>query len=746
MVKKNLNIAFIGNYLPRICGIATFTTDLCEATAKLVSSKSHVFVMAMNDNENGYNYPPRVTFTIDQAMQKDYFEAANLINTSNADIVCIQHEYGIFGGWDGIYILSLISRLNIPVVVTLHTVLKSPTPNQKKIIQEIAARSSKIIVMCNLAVQFLKDIYGIKPEKIAMIPHGTPDFTLLDTIQHKKRFKLEGRNILLTFGLLGPNKGIETVIKALPGVVADFPDLIYVILGSTHPNIKREYGEQYRASLIRLVEKLKLNSNVVFDNRFVAIDELYSWLQAADIYITPYINEAQIVSGTLAYAVSAGKAIVSTPYWYAKELLSDGRGRLIDFYDSEKLTLVLKDILTNKSEMKKMQKKTRSFGRQMFWGKVSKIYLDNFMEVVKNTPKRKGVLNTSLSLLRLPLFDLTHMKRLTDSTGLIQHAKYIIPDRNTGYCLDDNARAMMLCAEAYYLLKNADAKKLLSNYMSFTHYMQTPDGQFRNFMDYQRRYLDDTGSDDSFGRAMQALGYLIWRPPTDSYRSLAVDCFRKALPHVNKLNLRGKALAILGLVSYLRCFQADEGISFLLKECADHLVNMYNNRKDPDWKWFEDILCYDNGIISTALFQTYTILHDERYLKTAKETLDFLVENTFKYGHLSIIGSNGWYRKNEKRAKFDQQPIDASAMTLAFQSAYRVTNDSEYLRKMKTSFYWFMGENDMGMSLYDYETKGCSDGLMREGVSSNQGGESTVSFFTALLAMIEEYEVENLNI
>jgi glycosyltransferase involved in cell wall biosynthesis len=744
MIKNVLNIAYIGNYLPRACGIAAFTTDLCETTAKLLSPKSNVFSIAVNDNENGYNYPPRVAFTINQSVQKDYFEAANLINTSNADIACIQHEYGIYGGWDGIYILSLISSLNIPLVVTLYTVLNNPTPNQKKIIQEIALRASKIVVMCNLASDFLKNIYKINPLKIEMIHHGTPDFSSLDTSHYKKRFKLEGRQTLLTFGLLSPNKGIETVIKALPRVVSEFPDLTYVVLGQTHPHIKKAYGEQYRDSLIMLVEKLKLQAHVTFDNRFVTLEELYAWLLAADIYITPYINEAQIVSGTLAYAIGAGKSIISTPYWYAKELLSDGRGRLIDFNNPDKLVLAMKELLANKEKIKQMQKKANALGRQMRWGKVAKRYLDTFTQVIKNTPKRAHTAVTSISFIRLPPFDLTHLKRLTDDTGLIQHAKYIIPDRHTGYCLDDNARAMMLCAWAVNLLKNDDAKRLLSTYLSFAHFMQRPDGRFRNFIDYQRRYMDEVGSDDSFGRALHALGYIIWKPPGGAYRSIARDCFGKALPHVKSLNLRGKALAMLGLIAYLWCFQGDEDVSFLLKECADSLVDMYEKRKDDNWKWFEDILCYDNAVIPMALFQAYSILHKEKYLETAKETLDFLEENTFRYGHLSIIGSNGWYVKGEKKAKFDQQPIDATAMVLAFQSAYKVTNDKEYLKKMKMSFYWFLGENDMSMSLYDYETKGCADGLLAQGVSLNQGGESTVSFLTALLAMIEEYEIENL--
>jgi glycosyltransferase involved in cell wall biosynthesis len=737
MLKPTLNIAFVGNYSPRLCGIATFTTDLCEATAKQLSPRSNVFALAVNDTA----YPRRVAFTLRQTRQKDYFEAANFINASNADVVCVQHEYGIYGGWDGIYILSLISSLSVPVVVVLHTVLKNPTPNQKKIVQEMARRAAFLIVMSKLAVTLLQEVYAVPAEKIRTLYHGTPDFTSLDNGHYKKRFQVEGKQTLLTFGLLSPNKGIETVINALPQLVRDFPDLIYVVLGKTHPNILKEYGEKYRAGLLALVDKLGLQEQVIFDDRFVSLEELYAWLMAADIYITPYLNEAQIVSGTLSYAVGAGTAIISTPYWHAKELLAEGRGRLIGFGDSTALAVDLRDLLSDKSKLKALRDKTYKFGRQMRWEKVAENYVKIFRQTASTATKRAINLKTPALLLREPPFELGHLKRLTDDTGLIQHAKYIVPDRHTGYCLDDNSRALMLCAWAFFLTRDESAKELISTYFSFTHFMQTPDGRFRNFIDYQRHFLDETGSDDAFGRALWALGYIIWRPPRNAYRSLAYECFQKALPHVPGLNLRGKALAMLGMVSYLRCYQGDESVTAKLRDCADCLLSLYKDTATDDWRWFEEIICYDNGIMPMALFQTYSILRDEKYLQTAKATLEFLEQAITHNGRLSIVGSRGWYKKGGVKAKYDQQPIDAAAMVLAYQSAYRVTGEKEYLKKMRQAFGWFLGENDMGMSLYDHETKGCADGLLPEGVSLNQGGESTVSFLMALLAMIEEYEL-----
>ena len=742
MLKRDLNIAYVGNYSPRICGIATFTTDLCEATAKLLSPRSNVFALAVNDTDQGYAYPRRVEFTLQKNQQRDYYEAANFINASNADVVCVQHEYGIYGGWDGVYILSLISSLSVPVVVVLHTVLKNPTPNQKKIIQEMAQRASQLVVMSNLAITILQEVYAVPAEKIRMLYHGTPDFTSLNNSHYKQRFQVEGNQTLLTFGLLSPNKGIETVIKALPKLVQDFPKLIYVVLGKTHPNVLKEYGEKYRTGLVALVDELGLQEHVIFDDRFVSLEELYAWLMAADIYITPYLNEAQIVSGTLTYAIGAGNAIISTPYWYAKEMLAEGRGRLINFGDTEALAAALRELLSNKATLKSLRDKTYKFGRQMRWEKVAEKYLGIFKQTAATAAKRSLKLKTPVLLLREPPFDLTHLKRLTDDTGLIQHAKYIVPDRHTGYCLDDNSRALMLCAWAFFLLQSDDAKELISTYFSFTHFMQNPDGRFRNFIDYQRHFLDETGSDDAFGRALWALGYIIWRPPRDAYRSLAYECFKKALPHVRELNLRGKALAMLGLVSYLRCYQGDESVTAQLRECADYLLALYKAVSDDTWRWFEDIICYDNAIMPMALFQTYSILREEKYLQIARESLEFLEKNMVHNDRLSIVGSRGWYKRGGERAQYDQQPIDAAAMVLAYQSAYRVTREKDYLIKMRQAFGWFLGENDMGMSLYDHETKGCADGLLPEGVSLNQGGESTVSFLMALLAMIEEYEIE----
>ncbi len=714
------------------------------AVERQFSNKSNIFAIAMNDEGKSYDYPPKVLFSIDQAKQKDYLEAANIINTSNASVACLQHEFGIFGGWDGAYVLSLISKLTIPLVTTFHTVLMNPSPNQKKIIIEIAKHSAKLIVMSNRSKEMLKDIYNVPEDKIEMIFHGTPDFSSVDSSPFKKRFKLEGKKMILTFGLLSPNKGIETVIKALPSLIADFPDITYVVLGKTHPHVFQEHGERYRESLVKLVEKLKLKHHVIFDERFVSIEELYAWLQASDIYVTPYMNKAQAVSGTLSYAIGAGNAIISTPYWHAEEVLADGRGYLFDFNDNEKLSSILRELLSDEKKLKALQKKTYNYGRQMRWAVVSAKFADLFSKVAVYKREDLHKYPKSSIAMRIPPFDLKHLKRLTDDTGIIQHAKYIIPERSTGYCLDDNARALMVATWAVFLFKDAQAKELQTTYCSFVRYMQRESGGFANFFSYTRDHLEEEGSDDSNGRAIWALGFLAWKTSSETLRSFSLDMLTKSFRIIPKLNLRGKAFSALGLVCYLRSFGSDEKTTELLKEITKDILEAYHRNCDGDWKWFEGLLCYDNAVIPMALFNSYSILKDEKILEVAKESLSFLEKLIYKDGKLSIIGNDGWHKKGEQKAQFDQQPIDAAAIVLAMQSAYRVTKDKEYLVKMRNAFDWFLGENDLGIPMYDIESKGCSDGLMQNGISMNQGAESTISFLLAHLAISEEYEIEEL--
>jgi len=742
--KKRCNIAFIGNYLPRTCGIATFTRDLLVSVRKNLNSDSTVFAIAMDEEGKTYNYADEVLYSVGQNKLKDYIEAANIINTSNAQVVSIQHEFGIYGGWDGIYLLSMLSRINIPIVTTLHTVLLSPSPNQKKIITEIAQRSFKTVVMSRDSAQTLNRVYGVPEEKIEIIFHGTPDFISVDTSHFKKRFKLEGRKMILTFGLLSPSKGIETVIRALPPLTKDFPDITYVILGITHPNVLKEQGEKYREGLVRLVERLRLRPHVIFDDRFVKLEELYAWLQASDIYVTPYMNKDQSVSGTLSYAMGAGNAIISTPYRYAEEMLSEGRGVLFDFNDSEKLSAILRDLLSDANKLRSLQKKAYYFGKQMSWKKVSKRYVEVLERAASSKKPETATRARSAPIMRIPKFDLTHIKRLTDDTGIIQHCKFIVPDRSSGYCLDDNARALILCAWAAFLLGDEDAKALLPTYCAFVRHMQGKDGSFANFFSYRREIIDEKGSDDSNGRTVWALGYLSWRTRNETLRSFSREMMNNSFRMIPKLNLRGKAFSAIGLACYLRAFGGDERAIELLKNVSSDIAQAYAKSSEKNWQWFENILAYDNAVIPMSLFNAYGILKDESLLKIAEDSLSFLEQNIFRDGKLSIIGNRGWYVKGKESARFDQQPIDVAAVALAMQSAYRVTGDKEYINKMRTAFDWFLGDNDLGIPMFDTGSKGCSDGLMQGGASMNQGAESTISFLMALLAVLEEHEIESL--
>jgi len=741
---KKLKIVCIGNYPPRQCGIATFTMNLIDSLVnndREKNIKADAFIVALNDPNQEYQYPEEVTHVINQNHSQDYQKAVKYINYSDADICVLQHEFGIFGGNSGVYILPLIYRLKIPLVVIFHTVLREPSYDQRNIVREIGKRAAKIVVMSKIAVDFLTGIYEIPVEKIKVIEHGVPDFDFMQNLYHKKKFHVEKRKTLITFGLLSRNKGIETVINALPEVVKKHPDILYVILGKTHPAVVRVSGEEYRNYLKLLVRRNNLMEHVYFDDRFVSTEELLGYLSAADIYITPYLNEAQITSGTLSYAVGAGAAVISTPYWHALELLSEDRGILFDFNDSGKLSHILNELLDNPDKLLTLRKKAYDYGRKTVWPEIGLKYLKLMSELIELNPVAEAEEEPVINPLLLPKFDLGHIIRLTDSTGIIQHAKYNIPRFKDGYCLDDNSRALLMVTMAYKLLKDQKALDLMSFYLSYIQYMQNDDGTFRNFLGFDRRFLDEKGSEDSFGRTIWALGSLVRFSPNDACFELGKEMFLKASPNFNKLqSLRGISNTVLGISSWLHRFPEDEEMTRTLKEMSEKIIGMYAKQKSDAWLWFEPLLSYDNGIIPFALFQAYEITGNEDVLKTAKESMAFLDELVFREGYISLIGSDEWFKKGERRSQYDQQPVDAMAMVLMFHQASVVTGDNQYLKKMFSSFMWFLGENDLRLPLYDFETHGCNDGLESGGVNRNQGAESTLSYLIAYLTVITAYE------
>jgi glycosyltransferase involved in cell wall biosynthesis len=738
-----MKIAFIASYPPRECGIGTFTRNLYHSLTdnKGEGSPSNTgVVIAMKDTEEDYDYPDEVKFEIAQEQQGEYIEAAKFINISGADICVLEHEFGIYGGQNGVYILPLLHRLEIPLIVTLHTVLKTPSYNEKAILSEICKMAEKVIVMSNKAVEFLTDIYAIPAEKIEIIEHGVPDLQF-NQVATKKEFKLENKKVLLTFGFISRNKGIETVIKALPAVVEKYPETIYIILGKTHPAVLRHSGEEYRIYLLRLIKNLKLEKHVLFLNEFINQKELFKYLFASDIYITPYLNEAQITSGTLSYAVGAGAAVISTPYWHAEELLSEGRGRLFDFNDSAGLSSILMELLDKPQEMLRLRKKAYDYGREITWPNIGERYhetLDTILrEHIIRPTKKEALFDPQL----LPPFTLDHIKRMTDDTGIIQHAKFGIPNLKEGYCLDDNARALLMVLMAFKQKKHPLALALSPIYLSYIHYMQNDDGTFRNFLSFNRNFLDEVGSEDSFGRAIWSLGFLIGNAPNDAYYQSGKEIFFEAAVNFEKLrSIRGIANTMIGISYYLRANPSDDGMIERLRSLAFVLINEYDKCRTDDWQWFESLLAYDNGMLPNALLHAAGILNDDKVKRVAIESMHFLAEKTMSQGYLSIIGNQQWYFRDGTQSMFGQQPLDALAMVLMFHQAYELTKDKQYLTKLYTSFMWFLGENDLRMSLYDFETKGCCDGLESYGVNRNQGAESTLAYLISHLTVLRAFE------
>jgi hypothetical protein len=600
--------------------------------------------------------------------------------------------------------------------------------------------AGKVVVMSNKAIEFLTTIYDVPKEKIEFIEHGVPDIHF-DHDEARKEFRLTDKKVLLTFGFLGRNKGIETVIKSLPAIIEEHPNLIYMVLGKTHPNVLRHSGEEYRTFLHLLAKKLGLTDHILFLNEFIDQNELFKYLAACDIYITPYINEAQITSGTLSYAMGVGCAVVSTPYWHAAELLAENRGRLFGFNDSDELGNVLNNLLSQPEVLTDLKKRAFQYGRQITWPNTGLKYTEVVREILakpRPVPEKKEI---KIDLLLLPPFLMTHIKRLTDDTGIIQHAKFGIPNLKEGYCLDDNARALLAALMAYKQKKEPLALEFMPVYLSYIHYMQNPDGLFRNFLSFNRNFLDEVGSEDSFGRTIWALGYLLGNSPNDAYYQTGKLVFFDAAPNFEKLkSIRSIANTMIGITYYLRSNPSDDEMTERLRNMAHKLAKQYNEHRTEKWHWYEPLLTYDNGILPLALLHATQILNEEEITRIGIESMEFLTEVTMKEGYLSIIGNSQWYKKGGKRSVYAQQPIDALAVVLMFHQAFHLTKNKDYLNKLFTAFMWFLGENDLRMSLYDFETKGCCDGFESYGVNRNQGAESTLAYLISHLTVLQAYE------
>ncbi len=732
--EADLSIAFVGTYPPRRCGIGTFTRDL--STAMAVSGRVLPMIIAVSDSEGQYEYPREVKYEIRQGSKGDYARAAEFINYSDVRLVSIQHEHGIFGGDDGAYILDLLTVLRAPAIATLHTVLKRPADSQRAIIQKMSHQCARLIVMSKVAADLLNTSYGIHEKHIQIIPHGIPEMPPRDQRRLKAKFGVSGRRMLLTFGLLGPNKGVETVIRALPAVVAKFPEVVYFVVGATHPVIARRHGEAYRTSLEREAESLGVREHIVFRDQFVSDEELCSYLQATDLYVSPYLNQAQVTSGALSYAMGAGAAVVSTPYWHAEEILSAGRGRLFPFGDHGALSAALISLLSSPTEIERLRCTAFEFTRSMVWPRIGEAYLELGTTVMSEAPLRLAPVKPTRAS-SLPELRLDHLIRMTDDTGVIQHASFSVPARSTGYCVDDNARALIVALQADRVSSDPQTKRLVTTYLSYLRYAQTDTGDFKNLMSYDRTLASGPNSEDCLGRAIWALGSTVQLATDDGCNLLAREMLDRALPRAMELGPRGTASTILGLASLVAVDPSTDTARKSLGVMADKLVKRYQQEAAADWRWFEPTLTYDNATIPLALFKAFSVTGERASLRVARESLEFLEDVCFGDGHLTLVGNEGWHCRGGKKPHADEQAIDAAAFVLAFRGAYLATGEHHYLRRMRESFAWFLGINRLGMPLYDSVTAGCRDGLGATQANQNQGAESTICFLLSLLEMLE---------
>ncbi len=735
-------IAFLGDYLPRKCGIATFTSDLLAAVASGYP-QSQCFAVPVNDIEGGYDYPNVVRFEIEEQDLASYQRAADFLNIGNVDIVCVQHEFGIYGGPAGRHLLALIRELRMPVVTTLHTILREPNADQRRVTQELIARSTRLVVMAERGRQILQDVYKAPPTKVDLIPHGIPDIPFVDPNYYKDLFGVEGRTVLLTFGLLSPNKGIEQVLNALPLILSEFHEVVYIVVGATHPNELREQGEAYRLGLERLAKKNHVDRNVIFYNRFVALEELKEFIGAADLYITPYLNEAQITSGTLAYAFGAGKAVISTPYWHAEELLAEDRGVLVPFGDADAMARAVTGLLRDDTRRHAMRKTAYKLGREMIWSNTARLYWRSFelarLEGAAVSRKSFATKTLDQQPRDLPEMKLEHLSRMTDSTGLFQHAILTVPNFFEGYCTDDNARAFILAVLLDELGEEGErARTLATTYAAFLNYaFDSATGRFHNYLSFDRRWLDQQGSEDSHGRALWALGMGAGRSRHRGFQVMAGQLFERALPVVREFTSpRAWAFSLLGIDEYLRRMSGDRQVQQSREALTNRLMELFDRSTRADWPWFEEELTYDNAKLAHALILTGRAAGQPAVFERGLEALRWLAEvQTSEDGHFRPIGSIGFYRRGGPRAHFDQQPIEAQAMVSACLEAYRATSDGRWYEQAHRAFDWFLGWNDLGLELYAPSTGGCRDALHVDRVNGNQGAESTLAFLLSLAEM-----------
>ena len=719
----------VGTAPPRRCGIATFTDDLRQALSAAGADTPAVQV-ALTDDGGSYEYGPEVVFEVQADRIEDFRSAADYINGADLDVLCVQHEFGIFGGATGSHVDELLEHVRVPVVTTLHTVLPEPSPELCAATRRLADRSDVLVVLAEQAVDLLVKGCGVDREKVRVIPHGVPAGPRIDQDRAKESIVARGRTVLLTFGLLSPGKGIEVVIEALPDVVAQHPDVLYVVLGATHPHVLRN-GDDYRTGLQARVQELGIQDHVRFVDRYVDLDELRRHLAASDVYITPYHGSDQIVSGTLAYAVGSGCVVVSTPYAYARELLADGRGELVPFRDPVAMGKTLSALLADDERRAEMGRRARAHGEAMSWPAVGATYSDLFAEVIARHEARP--LPSVPRAVPAPRFD--HLRALTDDVGVFQHAPHGIPERAHGYCTDDVGRALVVAVEGA-VRGDAVAAGLVPGCLSFLQDAQQPNGRFANLMGFNRRFQEGTASQDTLGQAVWGLGVTVGTSPDQHYRALAAEVLERAVPASAHLHAtRAVAYAMTGLVGYLQRFPGALSVQRVLRTLAERQLHRLAAHSRDGWTWFDDALTYGNAVVPGALLLAGRALDEPAWTGTGTRTLDFLLERTFEDGRFSPVGNEGWFPRDGSKAVYGQQPVEAGLTVRACVTAHEVTGQARYQEAACSAAEWLLGANRLGVPLYDPDTGRCADGLDRHGASDNAGAESTISALLALLAL-----------
>jgi glycosyltransferase involved in cell wall biosynthesis len=740
--KQLPEILFITSYPNRECGIATFSQDLIYAIKGKFGSTYALKVCALEANETEYKYPDEVKYILQTSNLERYHEMAQKINDDeNISLVVVEHEFGLFSGEYGDFYIKLLSLLKKPVITTLHTVLPNPDDKRSTDVNKIASLSASLIVMTETSAAILQNEYAIPAQKINVIHHGTHLVKASNSSQKMDKYRFDGRFVMSTFGLLSSGKCIETALDALPSIINKFPNVLYLIIGKTHPNVVLEEGEVYRNSLKQKITDLGLINHVQFIDEYLPLDELLAYLQRTDIYLFTSKDPFQAVSGTFAYAMASGCPIIATPIPHAKEMLKDGAGLIVDFGSPKQLAEAMLKLLYDPLLLEQMSLNALHKIVPTSWDNSAIAHIDLIGKQLKTTTPELHY--------DLPEISLEHIKRLTTETGMIQFSKIDKPDINSGYTLDDNARALIAVAKHYQMTRDESDLHLIEIYLNFIIYCQQEDGTFMNYVDIDGTYFDknkDENLEDSNGRAIWALGEF------SSYASLfpqyhinrAEAALEKALPNIpNYLSPRAIAFCIKGLY-YYNIKNNDIVIEHLITTLANNLVSKYRGISDSKWNWFEDYLTYANSVLPEAMLYAYLSTGNTLFGKIAILSFDFLLSVMFKGNYIKVVSNQGWNIKGTEPNAFGEQPIDVAYTVMALGLFYDTFREKSYLKKMSIAFDWFLGKNHLNQIIYNPCTGGCYDGLEELHVNLNQGAESTVSYLMARLTMEKYHNKEEV--